>query len=134
MSTISEHHKAKCGVDGKCSVPMWQGGLPGGFCDRPAYGEQYAEGNKHAPHWWSRRDRNGYLIDPHNRKPYASSLCCDHHGGPSAEQIRFIQDGDMWCAFMPGFINLQESDAGFGATQTEAELALRALAQRSAGK
>jgi hypothetical protein len=27
----------------------------------------------------------------------------------------------MWCAFMPGFENLQESVAGFGETQPEAE-------------
>ncbi|RSV15653.1 hypothetical protein CA235_07305 [Sphingomonas sp. ABOLF] len=33
----------------------------------------------------------------------------------------------MWCAFMPGFENLQESAAGFGATQDEAEADLRRL-------
>lgn len=27
----------------------------------------------------------------------------------------------MWCAFMPDFINIAESDAGFGRTQDEAE-------------
>lgn len=29
-------------------------------------------------------------------------------------------DGNMWCATPPGFINLQESEAGFGSTKLEA--------------
>lgn len=36
--------------------------------------------------------------------------------------VRLDRDGNMWCATGPGFINLQESNAGFGATK------LRALA------
>jgi len=38
MSTLSEHHKKlNERGEGKCSVPMWCGGLPAGFCDQPAY-------------------------------------------------------------------------------------------------
>ncbi len=128
MSRISEHHVAKCGVEGKCSRPMWQGGMPGGFCDRPAFGQQYSEGTKHAPPWWSPRDRNGYVMRPDHAAPYVPDLACDHHGGPKADQIRFVRDGNMWCAFLPGFENLQDSIAGFGETQPTAERDLRARA------
>lgn len=87
---------------------FWGVGIPAGFCDRPAFGQQY---------------RGAFLpvrFSPPNRPPYAPGLCCDHHGGPGTSDLRFIRDGDMWCAFMPGFVNLQESDAGFGATQEAA--------------
>lgn len=120
MGSMSEYHKPKAGIVGKCSVPMWSGGCPSGFCDRPAYGAQFEEGTPWAPTWWSRRDRNGFLINPHNRPPYAPGLACDHHGGPSDTQTRFVRDGNMWCAFRPGFENLQESIAGFGETQVKA--------------
>lgn len=130
MARMSEHHIAKCGVEGKCSVPMWQGGCPSGFCDEPAYGQQYDENGPYAPPHWSRRDRNGYLINPHLAAPYAPGLCCKGHGGPGENDIRFVRDGNMWCTFLPGFVNLQESVAGFGETQNKAEKNLRnALAQ-----
>jgi hypothetical protein len=46
---------------GKCSKPMWSGmGMPNGFCDEPAYGEQ----NPILPH------------------VYCGGLACPHHGGP----------------------------------------------------
>jgi hypothetical protein len=122
MSRLAEHHRAKCGVEGKCSVPMWMGGAPSGFCDEPAYGEQYSEGTRHAPPHWSQRDRNGYYFTPHPiTPPFAMGLCCSRHGGPSAEAIRLVRDGDMFCAFRSGFENLQESIAGFGRAQTLAE-------------
>lgn len=127
MSRLSDHHHAKCGVEGRCSVPMWSGmGGPSGFCDRPAWGEQYAEGTKYAPSWWSPRDRNGYLLMPDKSKPFACGLACNHHGGPASDAIRFVRDGSMWCAFLPDFVNLQESIAGFGETQPKAEADLRA--------
>ena len=121
MSRMHEHHKPKCGVDGKCSVPMFSGYGPAGFCDKDAFGEQYEPGSKYAPGHWSPRDRNGCWINPNNLPPYAPGLCCKSHGGPDANGIRFIMDGNMWCAFMPGFVNLQESAAGFGPTQAAAE-------------
>lgn len=117
MARISGEHEAKCGVEGKCSVPT----CDGGFCDRPAWGEQYSEGSNYAPSFWSPRDRNGFHINPYHIPPYAPSLCCSYHGGPRADQIRFVRDGNMWCAFMPDFINLAESHAGFGETQDRAE-------------
>ena len=132
MSSISEHHVGKCGVTGKCSVPMWSGyGGPAGFCDEEAFGEQYAEGTRHAPPWWSPRDRNGYLLRPDHRAPFAPALCCKRHGGPGPNDIRFIRDGNVWCAFMADFINLAESVAGFGETQPAAEADLRAAISRA---
>lgn len=34
--------------------------------------------------------------------------------------INVKPDGDMWCATGPGFVDLQESKAGFGKTPREA--------------
>jgi hypothetical protein len=41
--------------------------------------------------------------------------------------FRIQKDGNKWCATAPGFINLQESDAGFGDTPIDAFQALVAL-------
>lgn len=134
MSRTSEHHQAKCGVEGKCSVPMFGMYGSAGFCDKPAWGEQYSErevsrgqSGRYANPVWPLRDRNGYYPPhlAHLRPPFAPGLCCEAHGGPKVDGIRFIRDGDMWCAFMPGFMNLQESTAGFGKTQDAAEADLR---------
>lgn len=126
MSRITEKHKAKCGVQGKCSRPMYQMGTEC-FCDEPAWGQQYAEGSKHAPHHWPQRDRNGFypahLV--HLAPPYVPDLACKAHGGAGPNDIRVVRDGNQWCAFMPDFVNLQESAAGFGNSQSEAELELR---------
>lgn len=121
MARISEQHKPKCGVVGKCSRPMYQMGMEV-FCDAPAYGEQYTFGSPHGPYWDApgTRGRWGHY------QPYVPALACKAHGGPGEKDIRFIKDGDQWCAFMPGFENLQESDAGFGKTQAEAEVSLMA--------
>ena len=37
---------------------------------------------------------------------------------------RCFRDGDQWCAVGPGFVNLQESPAGFGDTPIQARRAL----------
>ncbi|WP_370309256.1 hypothetical protein [Sphingobium abikonense] len=141
MARLSDHHQPKCGVEGKCSVPMWSGYGPDGFCDKPAWGEQYSErepsrgqSGRHAPHHWPQRDRNGFYPSHlvHLRPPMADGYCCANHGGPREDQIRFVKDGNMWCAFMPDFINLAESVAGFGETQdlAEADLA-KAIGEQS---
>lgn len=90
---------------------MWQGGVPAGFCDRPAYGEQYNGRHSHPRY----QGFNGAI------RPFAMGYCCDRHDGPAADEIRFIRDGSMWCAFRPDFENLAESLAGFGDTQDKAE-------------
>ena len=138
MSRLNEHHHAKCGVEGKCSVPQFDAYGPAGFCDQPAWGEQYSErepsrgqSGRYADPVWAQRDRNGYYPPhlSHLTPPFAPGLCCSAHGGPTADSIRFVRDGSAWCAFMPGFINLQESAAGFGDTQDLAEADLRARQQ-----
>lgn len=142
MARLNEHHKPECGVEGKCSVPTWSGYGPDGFCDQPAWGEQYSErepsrgqSGKYAQHHWPLRDRNGYYPShlAHLRPPMAHGYCCASHGGPRADQIRFVRDGNMWCAFEPGFQNLQESPAGFGETQDLAEVDLRKVIAAATG-
>ena len=63
MACLSEHHKTLTNGEGKCSVPMWLHGCPGGFCDRPAFGEQTQEGK---------------LL----YTSYVPALACENHGGP----------------------------------------------------
>lgn len=76
MSQILDHHRElnDKGV-GKCSVPMWCGGAPAGFCDEPAYGKPLP------------RD---YVTDSFGNKRYLTpgydgyvpGLACRGHGGP----------------------------------------------------
>ena len=101
---------------GKCSVPMWMGGSPAGFCNDPAYGER-----PEPDHYWidaytQERKRSDNKYDG-----YVPALACPGHGGPST---RAYMDGDAWCAVHPDFINLQESPAGFGDTPEAARTAL----------
>lgn len=140
MSRLQKHHIGKCGLEGRCSVPMFSIYGNAGFCDRPAWGEQYSErepsrgqSGRYADPTWPLRDRNGYYPPhlAHLRPPMAMVLCCPAHGGPAANAIRFIRDGNAWCAFRPGFINLAESVAGFGSTQDEAEADLAAREQKA---
>ncbi len=65
---LSSHHQNLTDGIGKCSVPMWMGGCPAGFCDKDAYGTETP----------AARDRhmrpNTYL--------YVPALACPRHGGP----------------------------------------------------
>jgi hypothetical protein len=100
MSRLSNHHQELNAEGiGKCSVPMWSGGCPAGFCDMDAYGE---------------RVNNRY-------DGYVPALACPIHGGPTT---RVFKDGNAWVAVHPDFQNLQESPAGFGDTPEEARKAL----------
>lgn len=58
--------------EGLCSVPMWMGGCPAGFCDRPAFGSQRKET------WFE--EMTG------QRLPYCPGLACSIHGGPTQTQ------------------------------------------------
>ncbi len=111
MGSLSKHHRELNEMgEGKCSVPMWSGGCPDGFCDRPAYGEQ--------PPSITRTRWDGHVYhDDGTFAGYVPGLACPIHGGP---RIRTFMDGDAWCAVLPDFINLQESKAGFGATREQA--------------
>lgn len=65
MARIGEFHKSTAPFGkGLCSVPMWQGGCPAGFCDKPAFGQQTEMGRLRYPH-------------------YVPGLSCPGHGGPT---------------------------------------------------
>lgn len=141
MSRMHAHHNPGCGVEGKCSVPMFSGYGPAGFCDSTAWGQQYSErepqrgqSGRYADPCWPLRDRNGYYPThlAHLRPSFASGFCCEAHGGPGPNAIRFVMDGNMWCAFRADFINLAESKAGFGRTQDVAEADLISREQEPA--
>ncbi|WP_140803788.1 hypothetical protein [Rhodanobacter glycinis] len=112
MSSISKHHRElNESGEGKCSVPMWSGGCPNGFCDNAAYGEP--EFSQRAI---NRVTGQTYRLDG-RYDGYVPGLACHAHGGP---RVRTFMDGSAWCAVLPDFINLQESNAGFGETREAA--------------
>lgn len=95
---------------GRCSVPMWMGGYPAGFCDRDAYG--------YRPKCREWRTSSGEMMREDGRyNGYVPGLACPAHGGP---RVRTFKDGSAWVAVKPDFTNLQESPAGFGDTVEEA--------------
>jgi len=77
MARLSERHRKTLNGVGKCSVPMWSGGLPAGFCDKPAYSEQLP----------SPMFRDGYTGQTFRQdgkySGLVSGLCCPDHGGAS---------------------------------------------------
>jgi len=83
MACMSKkHEELNSDGFGACSVPMWQGGLPGGFCDERAFGKQTQEYLDSFPSW-------NYKY----RMPvYAPSLACVSHGGPECDGI-ILPDG-----------------------------------------
>jgi len=76
MASCRTHHKEldDSGV-GKCSVPMWMGGYPAGFCDEPAYGKP--EPYKLIECADGRTFRTDGRYDG-----YVPYLACHAHGGP----------------------------------------------------
>lgn len=76
MATMSRHHQELTDGVGKCSVPMWCGGMPAGFCDQPAYGVP--------PACEMYRDSSGTLRRMDGRYDgYVPALACPGHGGPA---------------------------------------------------
>lgn len=125
---MSNNNKPMPWEPSKCSVPMWMGGCPSGHCDKPAFGPQYPrEYLRHLCYW---ADRPATCF---------GHACPDHDGPKEGDPIIF-QDGttpegrQMWCAVMPGFINLQESPAGFSGNPVKAVANLRtAIADATGG-
>jgi len=76
MSVMSKHHRELTNGAGKCSVPMWSGGCPDGFCDEPAYGFR--------PDCETFRDAyTGEIKRLDGRyNGYVPGLACPKHGGP----------------------------------------------------
>lgn len=76
MSTLNSHHKELTDGVGKCSVPMWSGGVPAGFCDAVAYGPQLPGQQRYGN--WDHSYGSMRWVDG-----YCSGLACYAHGGPS---------------------------------------------------
>jgi len=90
MSTLADHHKVLKNGKGKCSVPMWSGGCPSGFCDRDAFGKyirgpEYAEGPS-----------RGQRIDG-KYSGYVPSLACQIHGGPECPGVEIEKNVFSGC-------------------------------------
>ncbi len=112
MSACGKHHLELNELgEGKCSVPMWCEGFPSGFCDEAAFGKP-----PHSPRIMNYPMGRDQRLDG-RYDGYVPGLACPRHGGPRARTFR---DGNAWCAVKRDFINLQESDAGFGNTREEA--------------
>lgn len=115
---------------GKCRVPMWMGGCPSGHCGNEAFGPQY-------PREYLATKKARYMFD---HPPYCHGPCCPSHGGPETGEPIIFQDGytdkgrPMWCAVMPGFVNLQESEAGFHGNPIIAVRELRAAIAKAEGR
>lgn len=76
MARLSDNHRILTNGKGKCSVPMWCGGMPSGFCDADAFGE-YIPGPMFRDGWTGERRR----LDG-KYSGYVSGLACPNHGGP----------------------------------------------------
>ncbi len=76
MSRSQEHHHKLTDGVGKCSVPMWQWGVPAGFCDKPAYGNP--EPCKQFRDAWTGEMKR--MDGKYNG--YVPGLACSGHGGP----------------------------------------------------
>lgn len=78
MARLSLHHEQTTDGVGKCSVPMFMGGCPSGFCDEPAYGKQevgqrrYGEFSRAWGKWFD---------------GYCGGLACHAHGGPKEKCV-----------------------------------------------
>ena len=76
MASMSDHHQTLTNGVGKCSVPMWMGGLPAGFCDAPAYGNPM-------PYTAFRNENTGEMTRADGGYTgYVPALACPGHGGP----------------------------------------------------
>ena len=80
MATLSQHHKELTSGSGKCSVPMWQMGVPAGFCDERAFGPQ-EEGQTRYGEYSMQGGRRVFIPG------YCSGLACYNHGGPRCPGI-----------------------------------------------
>jgi hypothetical protein len=93
MRTSKHHHELIAGK-GKCSVPIWQGGLPAGFCDKDAFGEQLPCQEFRDAYTGEVRRADGKYSG------IISGLCCPAHGGPECPGIE-IEPG-VFSGCIPG--------------------------------
>lgn len=81
MSRLSKQHRELKDGKGKCSVPMWCGGCPGGFCDEDAFGERPESDGFRDPYTGQFRRFDGKY------EGYVPGLACPAHGGPKCPGI-----------------------------------------------
>ena len=72
----SKHHHELTNHKGMCSVPMWMGGLPAGFCDNDAFGRQPMSRMV----WHAVQQR--YVREDGKYDGHVPGLACPGHGGP----------------------------------------------------
>lgn len=81
MSTLKDSNKTlNEHGEGQCSVPMWCGGMPSGFCDKPAYSNH--KGGEYFTH--PTTGERTYLNGAYNG--YVPALACPAHGGLTKEE------------------------------------------------
>lgn len=104
------------------------------FVDQWTHGQKYYYTTKHrdqkqfygpCPECGHRTtDYGGSIVCVDDCCMRSANRQCVHSIRPEPDwwnsNINVQKDGNMWCAFYDGFINLQESIAGFGKTPTEA--------------
>lgn len=126
MARMSRWHQELTDGVGKCSVPMWSGGCPAGFCDRPAYGEPVP--------CEKFRDRSGTLRRKDGRYDgYVPGLACELHGGPAAPVVVDEQaKGQAW--FLASIMAVQQvaKPGGIGFVYHHGARVLAAASQREA--
>lgn len=84
MSVLSNQNKELTNGAGKCSVPMWGGGLPSGFCDNDAYSGR-PKGDSYNVHGADFRLDGRYA-------GYVPALACPAHGGLKKEEVLNLCD------------------------------------------
>lgn len=88
MSSCGQHHhELDESGKGLCSVPMWMGGLPAGFCDKTAYGKPTKCGGYRHPYTGEIMRHDGKYSG------YVPGLACPVHGGPNEPTIQPEQQG-----------------------------------------
>ena len=76
---------------GKCSVPMWMGGLPCGTCGQPAYGLRPPSAT-----WWNAYAGEEMRIDG-KYNGFVPGLACPGHGGPKLKDVAHRADPCIYC-------------------------------------
>jgi hypothetical protein len=86
MARTLKHHHELTNHKGKCSVPMFSGGAPAGFCDADAFGEPPT-----SPRVWH-SPKQMYVREDGKYDGYVPGLACPAHGGPKCPGLE-IEEG-----------------------------------------